>query len=255
MAEPAVSVPTSATEPPGEFRAGHVLSSSLSILFRNIPQFGVLSAVASLPYLFFLIDGKFGTFGQAQRIGTRAYYLELLIDTILTAFCQSIVLFGAFQAMRGRPFRIGESLSKGLARFIPVLGTSVLSAVVTGFATLLLIVPGLMLMSAFYVALPVCVVERLGPVDSLSRSGELTKGFRWKVFGLAILLLIAIGIVTSVVGVVSAPLRGSLVMAIGLYLLETLSRAILAVVAVVAYHDLRVAKEGVDIEHIASVFD
>ncbi len=44
-------------------------------------------------------------------------------------------------------------------------------------------------------------------------------------------------------------------MAIGLYLLETLSRAILAVVAVVTYHDLRVAKEGVDIEHIASVFD
>src|SRR5690348_13132389 len=190
MAEPAaVSAAAPISPPQGEFRVGRVLSRSMSILFGNLPQFCVLSAVASLPYLLFLIGGESGSFGQTPRVGTPAFYGELLLNTVLTALCQSIVLFGAFQAMQGRRFRVAESLGKGLARFVPVLGTTLLSTLITGLGSVL-IVPGLIAMSMLYVALPVCVVERLGPVDSLSRSADLTKGHRWKVFGLAILLLI-----------------------------------------------------------------
>jgi uncharacterized membrane protein len=51
----------------------------------------------------------------------------------------------------------------------------------------LLIVPGLILYTMWFVGFPACVVERLGPWTSLRRSRELTKGYRWKVLALALL--------------------------------------------------------------------
>ena len=41
--------------------------------------------------------------------------------------------------------------------------------------------PGIMLMVRWFVAVPACVVERIGPSGSMKRSAELTSGHRWKV--------------------------------------------------------------------------
>ena len=80
--------------------------------------------------------------------------------------------------MRGRSFNLGEAFGIAFGRFFPVLGVAICFGLAVGFASILLLVPGLMVLSAFYVALPACVMERTGPIESLSRSGELTKGHR-----------------------------------------------------------------------------
>jgi uncharacterized membrane protein len=254
MTEPVVSATVPIT---GEFRVGHVLASSFSVLFRNLPQFVVLSAIATLPEPILLVaTGKgLSDLANVPAFGTRLYYVQVLLNLVLTALCESIVLYGAFQAIRSRPFRISESLSKGLVRFFPVLGTSVLSFIMAGFAALILLVPGLIIMTMFYVASPICVVERLGPLQSLGRSSDLTKGHRWKIFGLAILLVLGLVITSVAIGALLGLLGIPTVLGIGTFLWETLARAFMALVAVVAYHDLRVAKEGVDIDDIAAVFD
>jgi hypothetical protein len=246
---------TVGTSPGGEFRVGQVLVNSLSILFRNFPQFLLLSGLASSPFLVVYAS----MFSAAAQSGTPQispiFFVALILGFILTALCQAVVLYGAFQVMRNQPFRIGESLSKGLARFLPVIGTSLCMGFAIAFGSLLLIVPGMILLAMFYVALPACVVERLGPFQSLSRSSELTKGHRWKVFGLAILLMICVGVAGSIIQAILTAFQSVAVLIVGMFLWESLARAVEAIVAVVAYHDLRVAKEGVDIDHIASVFD
>lgn len=60
---------------------------------------------------------------------------------------------------------------------------------VLGF--MLLLIPGLILMCLWSLVVPACVLERLGPLSSLSRSARLTKGYRWPVFGLILLTVIA----------------------------------------------------------------
>jgi hypothetical protein len=67
--------------------------------------------------------------------------------------------------------------------------------------------------------------------------------------------MIGIGIGSTILAAVLALAGSSIVLIVGMFFWNTLARAIESIVAVVAYHDLRVAKEGVDIEHIASVFD
>src|SRR5258708_17090641 len=73
------------------------------------------------------------------------------------------------------------------------------------FASMLFIVPGLILYMMWSVATPACVVERLGPFRSMARSRALTKGHRWKIFGLLLLTLIPGVIIGAVIGALGAP--------------------------------------------------
>jgi len=59
--------------------------------------------------------------------------------------------------------------------------------------TLLLIVPGVIVSLAFWVALPACVVEGGSGRAALSRGLFLTRGQRWRLFLLAIVL----GVITA----------------------------------------------------------
>ena len=95
-----------------------------------------------------------------------------------------------------------------------------------------------------------------GPIESLKRSAYLTKGNRWRVLGLVIVLTIVNLIVQGVVQFVLKPLGGQIVSAIGVFVWMALFQSFNAIVLAVVYHDLRRrAGEGVDIEHIAAVFD
>jgi hypothetical protein len=97
------------------------------------------------------------------------------------------------------------------------------------------------------------VVERPGPVASLKRSVELTKGNRWRILGIIVLLIaISIGItIISVIFMFLGPVIGGIVQG----LLNAALGVFSAVLIAVGYYRLRAAKEGVDIADIAKVFD
>jgi hypothetical protein len=135
-----------------------------------------------------------------------------------------------------------------------VLGVAVGVALLSGLATLLFIVPGMIVYTMWFVAMPACIVERLGPSNSARRSAQLTRGCRWTIFTLWFPVLVLAAIVE---GMLDDLVRGAgwpfaLVVQI---VWAGLWGAFYAVLAVVTYHDLRVAKEGVDTEQIAAVFD
>jgi uncharacterized membrane protein len=240
-------------EPAGEFRIGRVLSRALTITSRNLVQFAVIVGIPLLPLLAFspaLTSPKPNFQGMG---GTFA--LSIIVTLILSALSQVVVIHAAFQSMRGRPISIADSLSKGLARFLPVIGLSIMIALGVFFGILLLVVPGFILLSMWYVALPACVVESLPVFGSMRRSADLTKGYRWQVFGIYVLLAILSGVLGAIVSGIFTGLFGILIGAIARFAVQVIMGAFQAVVVVVAYHDLRAAKEGVDIDRIAAVFD
>jgi uncharacterized membrane protein len=146
------------------------------------------------------------------------------------------------------------------ARFMKILAYAGSAfAIVMSFGLMLgfilLIVPGFILFAMWFVATPPCVVEQLGPFRSLGRSAQLTKGHRWKVFGLFIVLMLISAVIGGGVSMMLRQLGSPVLTAIGNLLWNGVWGALYSIAVVVTYHDLRVAKEGVDIEHIASVFD
>lgn len=112
-------------------------------------------------------------------------------------------------------------------------------------------------MTITYVAIPAFQIEGRGPVASIKRSAQLTKGDRWKLFAL---LLITTGVEILVDQGLQSLYTwsdGAFVMLAALLLWNTAWGLFNSTVTGVVYFELRAAKEGVDIHtrEIAAVFD
>jgi len=236
---------------PGEFRIGNVLSKTATLLSRNFLIFFVVALVAALPRLLWV--GAEGWNAESLPWGrfVGGFFLFLVLNTL----AQAVILYGAFQAMRGRPVNLGECLKVGLSRFFPIIGLAICAYLCIWIGLIFLIVPGIILGIMWYVGTPVCVVEKKGPMASLGRSSELTKGHRWKIFGMLLLLFIVAALVGGIIDALLGLSRSPVLVALGTLAWTGVWGAFYAIFGVVTYHDLRVAKEGVDIHEIAAVFD
>jgi hypothetical protein len=184
-----------------------------------------------------------------------ATFFGVFLMLILSVVSQAVIVYAAFQDMRGQPVRLGESIGIALERFVPIIILAIVSAILMGLGMAALIVPGVILFTMWFVATPVCVVEKLGPLASLKRSAQLTKGHRWKILGLMLLMVLISIVVAGLTTVFIAVTAGPLVTAIAELLWNAVWYAFYAISVVVAYHDLRVVKEGIGIDQIAAVFD
>ena len=104
---------------------------------------------------------------------------------------------------------VGDTFQSVGADIGPIAGASILAAIGIGIGFLLLIVPGLYLLTIWSLIVPVIVLEHAGVLDSFARSRDLVRGNGWNVFGvvaLTFLILLAFGIV---LGLIFAPLDAS----------------------------------------------
>ena len=244
------NISAAAPAAPGEFRIGQVFSQSAAVLSRHFLLFFVVALVAGLPRV--LLEA-----GETE-IGGQAYgriLIGLFLSIILSTLAQAVLVYGAFQDMRGRPVNLGDCLRVGLGRFFPIIGLAICVTIGIMVGLLLLVVPGIILAVMWFVATPACVVEQLGPMSAMGRSSELTKGHRWKIFGMLVLVVIGAGIIGVIIGALLGLTGSTILVTLGTLAWAGVWGAFYAIFGVVTYHDLRVAKEGVDVHQIASVFD
>jgi uncharacterized membrane protein len=178
----------------------------------------------------------------------------LVLMLVLNMLSSAVILHGAFQDMRNRPVSLAESLKVGLRRFLPLMGLAFLVALLMVIGLIFLIIPGLFLYTIWFVSVAACVVERTGAWASMRRSRELTKGHRWKVFGI-VLLLILLSLLNPLLQLVLTAAGGETLATIGTAIWTAIGASFSSVIIAVTYYELRAAKEGIDIEQIASVFD
>jgi hypothetical protein len=243
----------------GDFRVGDVLNRAWQVFIRNILFF---VGITLLVYLaIFLPIGVFGVLLVLAGMGSDAWWLiaigivvAALLFIVLNTIGQAVLLFGTFQRLRGQPLRVGEALRRAFARFFPLVGLGILYSLGLMVGLLLLVIPGVVVFVMWTVAVPACVVEGYGPVASLSRSAELTKGFRWKVFALVLVLSLINGIGGQFFETLLG-MAGAWASAVGSVAWFVAWTSLWNCALIMIYHDLRVAKEGIDTEQIAAIFD
>lgn len=101
------------------------------------------------------------------------------------------LMWAALRVMGGKSASLSEAIRKGGSYFWPGFGISLLTGLGVGLGLLLLIIPGLFLMTMWCVALPAYIERDNGVGEAMSRSAELTKGSRWVIFALIAGLWIA----------------------------------------------------------------
>ena len=242
-----------------DFRLGDVLNRSIGLFGRNFLLYPVITAVATSPTLIttYAVAGATAQRGSSPPDLTAALVMfgGAILAIFLGAIAQAAVLFVAFQNMRGRPVTPGEVVGRVLSRILPLVGTFILIGLMAGLGLILLIFPLFMVLMMTYVAVPVCVIENLGPIDSIGRSRELTKGFRWLIFVLFLIVAVVGGIVNATISGVGTLVLGPVLAAFNAFPFGCFIGSFGSVLSIVVYHDLRVAKEGIDTDQIAAVFD
>jgi hypothetical protein len=146
-----------------------------------------------------------------------------------------------------RDGRADLSISDTLGRVRPRLNTLTLAGFLATLAIalglLLLIVPGLYLLTIWLLIVPAIVLERHGVMSSFGRSRELVSGHGWNVFGvivITVLILIGVNIVFGIVDQVIDNAWASLLIDIAT---QTLTAPFLALAWTVTYYELRSLKE------------
>jgi F0F1-type ATP synthase membrane subunit c/vacuolar-type H+-ATPase subunit K len=240
---------------------GKVLRLSFSVWGKNIVSFTMLAGIVQLPA--FVCLGVLLLLPTDSPASQAIVIVHSLLDRFLDLVVSGALTFGVFQALRRQPAPFGKTVVVGISNFGRIFGVSFLVGLATLVGFCLLIVPGIIVMLMYYVAIPVAVLEGLGAMDTLTRSSELTSGNRWHVLGIGLVMgLIVVG---AAIGI--GAVAGSAIGAFGMgerapLLIQGVTSVVIlpfvalgAVPAVVVYHDLRTGKEGADIEELVKVFD
>jgi hypothetical protein len=178
--------------------------------------------------------------------------VSLLATFLATAAAYRLVA----DAYLGRAVDPAASMQFGLRRLRSVIWVSLLAGLGIFLGLLLVIVPGVYLAVAWSVAIPVLLGENARGRAALRRSRALVRGRWWPCAGVLFLSFLLAGIVAAVIGLVVAAIAGSsgndtvlfLDQGVSSLIADTLVLPFQVAVTTVLYIDLRVRKEGFDVQ-------
>jgi hypothetical protein len=208
-------------------------------------------------------------FGQFQIVTAQDFSsfgimaIGWVLAIVGTYMLQGIVVLITVNGLNGKTMNLGGAFAAGASVILPLFGLAIIMGLGMALGFLLLVVPGLFLMVLWCVASPVVVVEKRGIFESLQRSRDLSRGYRWPIFGLMVIYAIASIVFGMFVGGIGMATGGSfatgspdLMVNMATTVLSSIITSIVASAGVGAlYYELRSIKEGVGPEQLASVFD
>ena len=145
-----------------------------------------------------------------------------------------------------RDGRTDLSLGESFSRVRPQLGAIAIAGVLAvlgiGIGLLLLIVPGLVLLTFWILIVPVIALERTTARASFGRSRELVRGYGWSVFGTIVLTILVLLGFEIVLSIVLTPVADWLRSFVASVVSGTLTAPFIALVWTLLYFRLREAK-------------
>jgi hypothetical protein len=141
--------------------------------------------------------------GLLALAGTAGALLGSIVN-LFAAFLLQAALVKAVQDVRdGRvDLSISETVSAGTPYLWPVAAASILAGIAIWIGLILVIVPGLWLITIWAVIIPVIVIERSGALASFGRSRQIVRGHGWHVFGTLVLVYVIMIVASIVLGLI-----------------------------------------------------
>ena len=253
------------------FSIGQVFSRGFGVIVDNpLPVLGISFLFGALPSMlvnyFFQPAQQLLQMDRDQVYGFFALYFgSLLLSIVLQAFVQGSLVRATMAYTRNERATFGECVSASLAVLPALVVLAILLGLATMIAFMFFFVPGIMLYIMWAVASPALVAERTGVFGAFGRSRYLTRGLRWRVFGVeAILLFVYMIFATALtqtlfaIGGADLTTLATTGLSPGWIISTTLSATVIntvwSTVQTSLYVELRNAKEGFPEESLAEIF-
>lgn len=251
---------------PGRFEIGRVFNSTFAVIMRNIGLcVGLGLLFAGLPTLLIrlwtqpqmeaVMNGDPSAMADPNAVLRNSYLSILagLISFVFTLLLQSSLVRATIEDLNGRRPSFGDSVQIAIRFLLPTLAIGLLVGIGSALAMIALIVPGIILWLGWSMSVPVLIQERLGVFGSMSRSRALTKGNRWSLFGLFLILVIIAMVIQWGILVVLL-LFGGILAELGAAVVQAVVSMVLSVATAVSYVELRQVKEGTSVDELAKIF-
>ena len=101
---------------------------------------------------------------------------------------------------------VGDLFSSATPAILALICFGILFGIGVTIGFVLLIVPGLILITFWSVGAPAIVVEGAGPIEAFGRSWRLVRGDAWSVFAALLVILLIVVAIGVVLGVIATPI-------------------------------------------------
>jgi hypothetical protein len=179
----------------------------------------------------------------ALALGAFGVVLAGLISFLATFWTEAALVEAVQDIRDGRAdLGIGETFQRVRPRLGAVIGVSILAGLGIALGFVLLIVPGLILLTLWSLIVPVIVLEGTPAMQAFGRSRDLVRGHAMGVFGVIVLAFLLLLGVTIVVAIILAPIgNNGLRQSLSNLVSGVLTAPLYALVATVLYFRLRAA--------------
>jgi hypothetical protein len=257
-------------------RIGEVLDAAVKLYSRHaLSMWTIVLAVivplaviqelligASLPHGAFVHnDVLYTPTGQLSTpaLGRTA---EIALGIIAPLLVNGALALFLVDAHLGQPLDWLRSLRTAGERLGGLLWVAIIYGLLVSLGFIAFIVPGIWLAVAWSVAIPALMFEGVGGIEALRRSFRLVRGRWWQTFGALLVSVIMLGVVLLVVGLVFGAIESGLgvrstvvwliIHAVSTIVSNLIAYPFIAAIIAVLYIDLRVRKEGLDLQQAAA---
>ncbi len=230
---------------------GEILDGALTLLRRH---FRLLFAIAlvceGVPTVIELYLELVG----GGRVDPMSGLIVRILNGVGNVLVTGATVRAVSEAYLGGLPRLGEVLGYAAGKLGLVFGALFLSGFVAFLAALALVIPGIIVFCGYSVAGQVAALEPLkSSTDALRRSWALTKGFKDKAFvlwivsfAIALAVVIGAGALGAAAGAIAGALDATVTVLVAV--VSLLMYPLITCVFTLFYYDLRVRKEGFDLE-------
>ncbi len=180
-----------------KFTLSNVFSGASSALGRGfVPLLLASLMLYTVPNQAVYIGMRLGlgvTIGTAQAFQPNVIWVTIaamVVTYFLTFMHMSAIYEICVLTQARKPVKLGEVCAHAFGNAVPIFVIYVLCALGWAVGGVLLLIPALIFGTLFSVVIPAYVTEKPGIFGAFSRSRALTKGHRWGVFGLWVLMVI-----------------------------------------------------------------
>jgi hypothetical protein len=237
------------------------IGQSVMVWVKNLVSILVLGLIFFSPLIIYTLN-EVGEVRDAGGLTENRGMWWVIITVFLSYAADQLlaapIVYGVVQELNGTRAGVLACVAQGVKRFFPVFFTIFMLYWCVVFGTYPFIIPGIVLATGLYVAIPCAVCERPGVMGTLTRSFNLTEGSRMRILGLLILFWgTRIGAKYLLIEALDPQGRSAQIQALLLCSLavDFLWGTIGAVMQGVTYSRLRQMKDGISTADLAKVFE